>query len=175
VRAILADLPTTTRVYAVGEYHPTRAQVARSSPLARFTTEIIELLEPRAHQLVVDAWLEDACRSDGVQAQVAAALRRPTAAREDLDRLSAATARMHISTHDMSITCIEHAAMLDARGHVDFLRLLMLVTEKLHDTTRALVTTGQEVIVYGGALHLRRDPAGAERGRRASGKAADMM
>jgi hypothetical protein len=153
VRAILDDLPATTRVYAVGEYHPTRSQVERGSPLARFTTEIIGLLEPRARHLVVEAWLEDACRADGVQAQLAAALRRSAAVRSDVDQLREETARRQIATHDLPITCIEHASMLDARGRVDFLRLLMLVTEKLHDTTRALVTTGHEVIVYGGALH----------------------
>src|SRR5258705_9953395 len=110
VRAILADLPASTRVYAVGEYHPTRAQVPRGSPLARFTTEIIGLLEPRAHHLVVEAWLEDACRSDGVQAQVAAALRRPAAARADLDQLAATTPRVPIVTHDLPITCLRAAA-----------------------------------------------------------------
>jgi hypothetical protein len=60
---------------------------------------------------------------------------------------------MQLETHGLPMTCIEHSSLLDPRGRVDFLRLLELVTEKLHDATERLVRTGHPVIVYGGALH----------------------
>ncbi|MDQ3366326.1 MAG: hypothetical protein M3680_12950 [Myxococcota bacterium] len=61
VQAILAE-SAGVRVFAVGEYHPTRQGVVRTSPLARFTSEIVGLLEPLAQHLVVEAWLDDTCR-----------------------------------------------------------------------------------------------------------------
>ena len=60
IAMILAENPTP-RVYAIGEYHQTRNAIAKTSPLARFTHEIISLLEPHAHHLVVETWLDSAC------------------------------------------------------------------------------------------------------------------
>src|SRR5689334_17781219 len=62
IETILAENPTP-RVYAIGEYHQSRKAIAKTSPLARFTREIITLLEPHAKQLVVEAWLDAACDS----------------------------------------------------------------------------------------------------------------
>ncbi|MBX3160200.1 MAG: hypothetical protein KF773_29810 [Deltaproteobacteria bacterium] len=161
MRAILAGA-YGTRVYAVGEYHPTRDMVAKS-PLARFTGEIIGLLEPYARHLVVEAWLDGACNAsstdraaDSLAAQVQAATGRPSAQRRDVAGLVARTGALNIQAHGLPMTCIEQSAMLDGRGRVDFWRLLVLVTEKLHDTALALVEdarTERAVIVYGGALH----------------------
>ena len=39
----------------------------------------------------------------------------------------------------LPMTCIEYDAVVDAIGHVDFLLLLELVTDKLAATTRALL------------------------------------
>jgi hypothetical protein len=144
-----------TRVYAVGEYHPTRDSVARHSPLARFTGEIIDLLEPRATHLVVEAWLDATCGNtpDGVAAQVQGATGRRTAQRRDVASLVEGAEALNIQAHSLPMTCIEQTAMLDGRGRVDFLRLLETVTEKLHDVTRKLVFDHETVIVYGGALH----------------------
>jgi hypothetical protein len=61
--------------------------------------------------------------------------------------------KLHLQTHTLPLTCIEYDAVVDASGHVDFLLLLELVTEKLADTTRSLVKRDRAVIVYGGALH----------------------
>lgn len=155
VGAILDEV-SGTHVYAIGEYHPTRNSVARTSPLARFTGEIVEMLEPRAQHLIVEAWLDDTCRThdaDAVQMQVLRVTNRAPAQATDLQALLAATKTMQIQAHGLPMTCIEHASVLDGRGRVDFLRLLLLVTEKLNDTTRAMVHSGRDVIVYGGALH----------------------
>lgn len=154
IGAIL-DEARDTRVYAIGEYHPTRTAIAKTSPLARFTGEIVELLEPRAQHLIVEAWLDDTCRSqdaDAIQMQVLKVTNRALTQASDLQVLLAAT-RGRIQTHGLPMTCIEHSSVLDSLGRVDFLRLLLLVTEKLGDTTRALVAQGRDVIVYGGALH----------------------
>lgn len=155
IGAIL-DEATAPHVYAIGEYHPTRDAVARTSPLARFTSEIVEMLEPRAQHLIVEAWLDDTCRdtdSDVVQMQVMRVTNRAPAQASDLQALLAASKQMRIQTHGLPMTCIEHASVLDDNGRVDFLRLLRLVTEKLGDTARAMVASGRDVIVYGGALH----------------------
>lgn len=157
VRAILRrEESRGVHVYAVGEYHPTRNSVFRHSPLARFSAEIVGLLEPRAQHMVVEAWLEDSCRStatDQVAVQVAAVTGRPQSTGGDLAQLITTTQQLKMETHGLPMTCIEHSSVLDGRGRVDFLRLLLLVTEKLHDSTRALVRQGRTVIVYGGALH----------------------
>jgi hypothetical protein len=153
MREIIGNTPGT-RVYAVGEYHPTRDSVAQHSPLARFTSEIIELLEPRAKHIVVEAWLDATCGSrDGVAAQVQRATGRRAAQPSDVTALVEGAESLHIQAHSLPMTCIEQSAMLDVRGRVDFLRLLETITEKLHDVTRQLVFDGETVIVYGGALH----------------------
>ncbi len=69
------------------------------------------------------------------------------------------SAKLRLQTHALPMTCIEHGALLDAMGRVDFLRLLELVTEKLGSTARALVESDRAVIVYGGALHNDLYPA----------------
>jgi hypothetical protein len=150
VRAILADTGPA-RVYAIGEYHPTQQMVERHSPLARFTYEIMPLLA-NANHLVVEAWFDPSCASnaDPVQSQIQAVAKRPPSQYADVANLVAA-ARMQ--AHGLAVTCIEHSSMLDPQGRVDFFRLLALVADKLHDTTRTLVDAGRDVIVYGGALH----------------------
>src|SRR5690606_10077670 len=60
IAMILAENPSPL-VYAIGEYHPTRNAMAATSPLARFTREIIGMLEPFADHLVVEAWLDASC------------------------------------------------------------------------------------------------------------------
>jgi hypothetical protein len=155
IGAILDDA-ATTKVYAIGEYHPTRTAVVKSSPLARFTGDIVEMLEPRAQHLIVEAWLDDNCRSQDTEAitmQVMKVTNRAPAQASDLQQLIAASKTMHMQAHGLPMTCIEHSSVLDGRGHVDFLRLLLLVTEKLGDATRALLAQNRHVIVYGGALH----------------------
>ncbi len=79
IALILGENPLP-RVYAIGEYHQSRNAIAKTSPLARFTREIIGLLEPFAHHLVVEAWLDDGCDSSKQLAHdVAAATGRPAA------------------------------------------------------------------------------------------------
>lgn len=155
IRGILAGA-ARPRVYAVGEYHPTRTTVARQSPLARFTEEIIQLLEPRAQHLVIEAWLDGACRGasgETVGKQVASAIGRPAGTADQIAQMIEASRRQNLVTHALPMTCIEQGAMLDPRGRVDFLRLLETITDKLREAARGLVEQGRDVIVYGGALH----------------------
>lgn len=162
VSAILAEVGDA-RVYAVGEYHPSRRTVAQRSPIARFTHEILELLVPASRDLVLEAWLDQRCStsSQAVAAEVAATLGRPPSTTAELEALilkqahgvrSSMSAR-ELQLHGLPVTCLEHEALRDATGRVDFLRLLLLVTEKLGTTTRRLVHEDRTVIVYGGALH----------------------
>jgi hypothetical protein len=148
---ILAENPQPL-VYAIGEYHQSRNAVASTSPLQRFTHEIIGILEPRADHLVVEAWLDASCWGN-TREQVVAATQRSETTQMEVMRLINRGQRLHLKTHTLPITCIEYDAVIDASGHVDFLLLLELITEKLADTTRSLVAADRAVIVYGGALH----------------------
>ena len=155
IALILAENPEPM-VYAVGEYHQTRNAIAATSPLARFTREIIGMLEPRADHLVVEAWLDASCWSSGadkVHAQVFSATQRPAGTQMEVMRLIDRSKRLHLQTHTLPLTCIEYDAVIDASGHVDFLLLLELVTDKLAETTRKVLAKDRAVIVYGGALH----------------------
>ncbi len=155
IGAILDEV-TDVHVYAIGEYHPTRNAVARRSPLARFTGEIVQILQPRAQHIVVESWLDDTCHTpdaDAIQMQVMRVTNRAPTQASDLQTLLAASQSMQMQTHGLTMTCIEHSSVLDSHGSVDFLRLLLLVTEKLGDTARAQLAQGHDVIVYGGALH----------------------
>jgi len=154
VRAILAEAGNV-QVYAVGEYHPsarmTGAGAARA-PIVQFTDDILTRLAPWADDLVVEAWFDASCASDDpVNAQIEAVThRRPAATTADLELPDS---RVHIPMHGLSMTCIEHSSMLDAKGRVDFFRLLSTIADKLRETTEALLRRGHSVIVYGGAIH----------------------
>jgi hypothetical protein len=153
IAMILAENPQP-RVYAIGEYHQTRNAISSTSPLARFTREIISMLEPQARHLVVEAWLDASCWSD-TAAQVAAATQRADSVKMDVMRLVNASRQRGLLAHTLPMTCIEYDAVVDASGRVDFLLLLQLITDKLADTTRRILAAdhGTSVIVYGGALH----------------------
>ncbi len=150
--ALILDENPEPLVYAIGEYHQTRNAIAATSPLARFTREIVGLLEPRADHLVVEAWLDASCWGKTADQVVAATGRTKTTEMEVL-RLMQRSQRLHLQTHTLPMTCIEYDAVVDASGHVDFLLLLELITEKLAETTRSLLAKDRAVIVYGGALH----------------------
>ena len=151
IALILAENPEPL-VYAIGEYHQTRNAIASTSPLTRFTREIIGLLEPRADHLVVEAWLDASCWGN-TRDQVIAGTQRGEATQMEVMRLMQRGTRLHLKTHTLPMTCIEYDAVIDASGHVDFLLLLELITGKLADTTRNLLARDRAVIVYGGALH----------------------
>lgn len=154
ISAILAENPVP-KVYAIGEYHQRHDAIANTSPLARFTHEVITLLEPHATQLVLEAWLDQRCESAQQLAHdVAAATGRPAATEMEMLRL-VRRAKGKLTTHMLPMTCIEQDAMLDVSTGINFLALLQLITDKLHETTRALVDASPDhaVIVYGGALH----------------------
>lgn len=154
--AVLAILEEAgpAKVYAVGEYHPTRAPTGTRSPLSRFTGEIMDLLVPRSRHLVVETWLDDDCDAAGrqVRKEVHDTTGRPPTTTTDIEALVMKSRKRRLETHGLPITCIEHGSLLDPTGRVDFLRLLELITEKLGSAARALVSD-KAVIVYGGALH----------------------
>jgi len=148
---ILAENPQPL-VYAIGEYHQSRNALASTSPLTRFTHEIIGMLEPHADHLVVEAWLDASCWGN-TRDQVVAATQRSETTQMEVMRLMKRGQRLHLQTHTLPMTCIEYDAVIDASGHVDFLLLLELITDKLAETTRSLLAKDRAVIVYGGALH----------------------
>lgn len=142
------------KVYAVGEYHPTRGATGARSSLSRFTGEIMDLLVPRSRHLVVETWLDGDCdaASRQVRKEVQDTTGRPATTGTEIEALVMKSRKKKLETHGLPITCIEHGSLLDPTGRVDFLRLLELITEKLGSAARALVSD-RAVIVYGGALH----------------------
>jgi len=154
IRAILAEAGGA-KVYAIGEYHPSRRHTAVRTPLEHFSTEILDVLVPHASHLVVETWIDAGCSASSrtVEAQVRSTLGRPPGTTAELEALVLRSARNRLRTHGLAMTCIEHGALLDGRGRVDFVRLLVMVTEKLATTTRRLIETERAVIVYGGAVH----------------------
>lgn len=146
IAAILEDVGPQ-RVYAVGEYHPTSALVGRS-PMAQFVSDVLPLLP--AEDVLLEAWPDPSCsRSDPAQQQVAAVAQRPI----ETNPTATTTFGPHHRLYGLSITCIEHSAMLDPRGRVDFLRLLAMVSDKLRDRARDLLADRKTLVIYGGALH----------------------
>jgi hypothetical protein len=144
VRAIL-DERDAPRVYAVGEYHPTRP-LRGHPPIARFATEILPLLP--ANHLVIEAWGDASCsNADEVESQIRVVTQREGPGIDVSEHL----ARKQM--HGLPMTCIEHSSMLDGTGRVDFFRLLAMVSTKLEEATRRLLAVDRDVIVYGGALH----------------------
>src|SRR5690606_8689187 len=106
--------------------------------------------------LVVEAWFDAACASeDPVKHQIQAVTKRPADA-YDLSQLGAKVPRMPL--YGLPMTCIEHGSVLDAKGRVDLLRLLTMITDKLRESAARRVAQGRSVIVYGGALHNDLDP-----------------
>jgi hypothetical protein len=109
---------------------------------------------------VIETWIDDGCAAtSAVSREVAAVTGRPAGAGVQIEALRMKSAQARLQTHGLGMTCIEHGALLDAMGRVDFLRLLELVTEKLGKTARELVDSERAVIVYGGALHNDLYPA----------------
>jgi hypothetical protein len=151
IAMILGENPQPL-VYAIGEYHQTRKAMPATSPLVRFTQEIIGILEPHADHLVVEAWLDATCWRES-QDKIIAALQRSETTQMEVMRLIRRNSPRLLEAHTLPITCIEYDAVIDASGHVDFLLLLELITDKLAETTRGLVAKDRAVIVYGGALH----------------------
>ncbi|MCX5742297.1 MAG: hypothetical protein NT062_07360 [Proteobacteria bacterium] len=152
IAAILAE--GTPRVFAVGEFHPSKSSGTITAPITRFTDTIIQQLQPYAQDLVVETWHDD-CGAASLQPQLARALQRPVATGADIAHLARESTRLSIHTRGLAISCLEHQAMRDPTGSIDFFRLLQLVTTKLHEAALdALAGSGRPgVIIYGGALH----------------------
>jgi len=150
ITLILAENPAP-RVFAIGEYHARRATADRTSALARFSRDVVGLLEPRARHILVESWDSRTCMDD--HAAFATALDRPKGVQMEIMRLRRASAQLGIVPHDLPMTCLEQDSLLN--GRIDYLLLLEVITQKLHDEARALAEADPDhaVIVYGGALH----------------------
>ena len=149
IRLILDENPPP-RVFAVGEYHQRRG-AAGESPTSRFSREVLHLLEPRARQLVLESWVADACRT---KADLAQQLDHPVSQQMELLRVWHASRQLNVQPHDLPMTCIEQGALFDT-PEVDYLLVLEVITQKLHDSARELTDADPDhaVVVYGGALH----------------------
>lgn len=164
IGAILADTAADQpRVFAVGEYHETPRAEPHRSAMSHFTDEILGALEPHAHDLVIESWIDMGCDDAAatVPGQIEAATERPLTTGDDIGHLFDEAIRDGVSLHGLSVTCLEQGSIVADDGQVDFFLLLELIAEKLGDTTRALLDTRDVtgVIVYGGAVHNDLYPA----------------
>jgi hypothetical protein len=150
ITLILAENPAP-RVFAIGEYHARRATADRTSALARFSREVVGLLEPRAHHIVVESWDSSTCLDD--HNAFAASIDRPKGVQMELLHLRRASRQFGIVPHDIPMTCLEQDSLL--HGRIDYVLLLEVITQKLHEEALALAEADPDhaVIVYGGALH----------------------
>jgi hypothetical protein len=152
IEMILHENPAP-RVYAIGEYHQTHATADETSSLVRFTHDIVPLLEPHAHHMLVETWEADACRTKA--AVIEKVIDRPNTTQMELLDLRKRSLQVHLQPHDLSMTCLEQDALLDPHKGIDYVLLLEVVTQKLHEATEILLAEDPDhaVIVYGGALH----------------------
>ena len=156
IRLILAE-NHNVRVFAVGEYHPTKRSVAAAAaiPSVLFRSDVLPVLDLVANHLLIESWIDDGSWSAPISTlaqQVTLAMDRPSNAALLPAR---APALSSMTLHLLQLTPIEQDAMLDPRGRVDFFRLLTTITSKLNETAQRLVArhTADAVIIYGGALH----------------------
>ncbi|HPH64258.1 MAG TPA: hypothetical protein PLF40_00865 [Kofleriaceae bacterium] len=154
IRLILAE-NSNTKVFAVGEYHPTKRSANVPAPSTLFRTDVLPVLDLVAKHLVIESWIDDGSWSAPVSAlarQVTLAIDRPQNAALMPAR---APAFSSMALHLLQMTPIEQDSLLDRRGRVDFFRLLTTITSKLGETTLRTVERfpTDAVVVYGGALH----------------------
>ena len=156
IRLILAE-NSNVRVFAVGEYHPTKRSMAAAAtmPAALFRKDVLPVLDLVANHLLLESWIDDGSWSAPVSAlahQVTLAMDRPGNAALLPGR---APALSSMTLHLLQLTPIEQDALLDPRGRVDFFRLLTTITTKLNDTAQQLVArhASDKLVIYGGALH----------------------
>jgi hypothetical protein len=147
--------------FAVGEYHPTAKQQVRVPPITWFYRDMLPALCGQACHLLMETWSDDLqwTRSyRSVSRQIAVAIDRPKSA---LAAMSAIPVLPAMQLHTLSLPYVQQQALLDAKGRVDFFRLLVTITEKLGDAAIELSQRApkQNVIIYGGAIHNDLYPA----------------
>lgn len=121
IRLILAE-NSNVRVFAVGEYHPTKRSMAAAAtmPAALFRKDVLPVLDLVANHLLLESWIDDGSWSAPVSAlahQVTLAMDRPGNAALLPGR---APALSSMTLHLLQLTPIEQDALLDPRGRVDF-------------------------------------------------------
>jgi hypothetical protein len=142
-------------VFAIGEYHPTTKTQTVTSPETWFYRDMLPPLALVAKHLLLEAWNDDrrwAAAYKTVSKQVTAAIDRPQNASIEF---SAVPALEKIKLHYLSIPYVQQQALLDAKGRVDFYRLLLTITEKLAAGAIEISeqAPGESIVVYGGAIH----------------------
>ena len=162
LQALLAD--SKIRVLGVGEIHQSRAQAAVPSAIKRFGQEMIEALQGRATDLIVETWVSaGGCGETEKQvvAQVEQTTERPAATENEIVTLLKRAKGLGIRPHILEASCADYEIISGKGGEVDYEQLLRLTTDKLRDKTLELLigppmTEGPLpglLVVYGGAVH----------------------
>lgn len=154
VSALLQEKP---RVIGVGELHSLNEGPAIRSTLVRFREELLPVLAPVTTDLVIETWrVTGRCGAEEavVAAQVQVETKRPEVVKSEVLLLAEAALALGVQPHDITFTCEEHAAFLDAAGQLQMEPLLLQVTRKLGEyEQKALDTPTASLVIYGGALH----------------------
>jgi len=153
---ILAGKP---RVIGFGEYHELIGSARVQSTLRRFTEQMLDLLEERASDIVVETWVEAGkCgkKEERVSKDVRKVTERPKHTENELARLIKRAQKIDVRPHILELRCADYDALLDEKDQVDYEKLLLMVTEKLG--AKALLALKKSkadrlVALYGGSLH----------------------
>lgn len=190
--ALAEALRARPRVVAFGEYHQTHATVKLTSPLRRFTEQLLPGLAPRAADIVVETWVtQGQCgkQEEAVATEVPKTTQRPAATESELVTMIKRAKAGGVAPHILTLSCKDYEGLLDDKGAVDYEKLLALLRdllakgakEALARLDRAAgkdaagteaggkeVAVGKEaadrlVLIYGGALHNDLEPDEAMR------------
>jgi hypothetical protein len=162
--AVMAEKP---RVLGIGEYHEIENGPKAPSALHHLLVDgMFDGVAPRASHLVLETWVtEGRCgkKEKQVAKKVEEDTERPDTTEDELVTLIKKARAAGVQPGILTVSCVEYLTMIDAKGEIDYVRLLALITDHLEREIRAALDedkarngkAGKDrvVLVYGGALH----------------------
>jgi len=164
IEELLARQP---RVVAFGEIHQTTASLKVPSSLKHFEDELLQVVAPRASDLIVETWVtEGKCgkTEKAVMKDVRKTTERPVQTEDEVVTLIKRAKEAGVKPHILSVSCKEYETIYQGK-QVDYDALLRMTSEKLEAGVRDVLArpgaapADRAVVVYGGALHNDLAPA----------------
>jgi hypothetical protein len=147
------------RVIAFGEYHESKGGAKARSAIARFTTELLAEVAPRASDLIVETWVAAGnCGKAETQAvaKVEEHIQRPETTESEVVTLLKRGKTLGLAPHILTVTCDEYKSIQPDGGDIDYIKMLSIITVGLKRQIDAALKKSppeKAVLVYGGALH----------------------
>lgn len=156
---VLASQPA---VLAVGEYHQLQGQPKVPSGVKRFTRELLPALKGRATSLIAETWMVNG-RCGEVEKQATKAVqettKRPDETEDEVTALLTKSYELGLANHILILDCDDYRALLDADGHLDGEKALVMVREKVEAKALEVREKGEGgtrekvLVLFGGAVH----------------------